>query len=447
MNNIITIKKYDKYKDSGIEWIGEIPQDWNIYKIKNLAEISGRIGFKGYTIDDLVDSDTIGAAIVLGGTNIMKEGYISYNKLTYISEYKYLESPEIMLYGGEILITKVGAGTGDNAIYNYYTERVTINPNVMLCKPNNNIINSNYLNYYLLSPLTKTEILIEANKSGAQPAINQQYIKNLFITCPPELEQQQIAVYLDKKCGEIDRVVEIQKDIIEKLKEYKQSVITEAVTKGLDKSVPLKDSGVEWISKIPQYWDIIRLKYKFRIKKEIAGREGFDILSVTQKGLKIKDISSNEGQLAMDYSKYQLVNPSDFVMNHMDLLTGWVDCSIYNGVTSPDYRVFVNTDLQCCNNEYYKNIFQTCYRNKIFFGIGQGVSDLGRWRLQSDKFLNFYIPIPPYQEQLEINEFILKKCSEIDSTIFDKEQLIEKLTEYKKSLIYECVTGKRKVVL
>lgn len=284
-----TVNKYDKYKDSGIEWIGEIPQDWNIYKIKNLAEISGRIGFKGYTIDDLVDSDTIGAAIVLGGTNIMKEGYISYNKLTYISEYKYLESPEIMLYGGEILITKVGAGTGDNAIYNYYTERVTINPNVMLCKPNNNIINSNYLNYYLLSPLTKTEILIEANKSGAQPAINQQYIKNLFITCPPELEQQQIADYLDKKCGEIDRVVETQKDIIEKLKEYKQSVITEAVTKGLDKSLPLKDSGIEWIGEIPKHWSLRRLKTTLNLRNEKVEYNG-------KKYIGLENITSNSGQ-------------------------------------------------------------------------------------------------------------------------------------------------------
>lgn len=259
-------------------------------------------------------------------------------------------------------------------------------------------------------------------------------------------EQQRIADYLDKKCGEIDRVVETERSVIEKLKEYKQSIITEAVTKGLDKSAPLKDSGIEWIGKIPQHWETIRLKYKFRIKKDIAGKEGFDILSVTQKGLKIKDISNNEGQLAMDYSKYQIVEPTDFVMNHMDLLTGWVDCSIYSGVTSPDYRVFVNTDKQKCDNEYYKHIFQTCYRNKIFFGLGQGVSDLGRWRLQADKFLNFIIPVPPLAEQKIINDFINTKCSEIDRAIADKEQVIEKFTEYKKSLIYECVTGKRKVV-
>ena len=148
----------------------------------------------------------------------------------------------------------------------------------------------------------------------------------------------------------------------------------------------------------------------------------------------------------MDYSKYQIVEPTDFVMNHMDLLTGWVDCSKFSGVTSPDYRVFVNIDKQKCDNEYYKHIFQTCYRNKIFFGLGQGVSDLGRWRLQADKFLNFVISVPPLAEQEKINDFINNKCSEIDKAIADKEQVIEKFTEYKKSLIYECVTGKRKVV-
>lgn len=114
-----------KMKPSGIEWIGDVPERWEIKKIKYVGIVKGRIGFKGYSVSDLVDEFEDGAAIVLGGTNIMFAGKISYEKLTYISEYKYFESPEIMLSGGEILITKVGAGTGENALYSHYREMLS----------------------------------------------------------------------------------------------------------------------------------------------------------------------------------------------------------------------------------------------------------------------------------------------------------------------------------
>jgi len=414
-----TIKTYDNYKASGIEWIGEIPHGWQLSKYKFFAR-SG-----------------MGETIL--SEQLVEQGIPVYSATQEDKIFGFVTSSNIILKKDDLVIPARGNSIG---CATYIKDNQATCTQTTIYSKLNNIVNK-FLYYCCLG---LKDIWFEFDDT-AIPQITVKQVQNNPLPLPCKLEQQQIADYLDKKCGDIDRFVEVQKNVIEKLKEYKQSVITEAVTKGLDKSAPLKDSGIEWIGKIPEHWKVIRLKYKFHIKKEIAGKEGYDILSVTQKGLKIKDISTNEGQLAMDYSKYQLVTPSDFVMNHMDLLTGWVDCSVYGGVTSPDYRVFVNTDLQNCNNEYYKNIFQTCYRNKIFFGIGQGVSDLGRWRLQSDKFLNFYIPIPPYKEQIEINECILKKCFEIDKTISDKEKLIEKLTEYKKSLIYECVTGKRKVVV
>jgi type I restriction enzyme S subunit len=215
-------------KDSGIEWIGVIPEGWEIRKLKSLGYVKGRIGFKGYTVEDIVDEYTKGRAIVLGGTNIMKDGYISYDKLTYLSEYKYFESPEIILKGGEILITKVGAGTGENALYEYYDERVTINPNVMIFVSNTS--NSKFINYYILSNYVKIDIMLEATKSGAQPAINQAYVKNIVAVVPLLPEQQQIADYLDQKCAKIDTAIDKKQSLIEKLIDYKKSLIYEAVT-------------------------------------------------------------------------------------------------------------------------------------------------------------------------------------------------------------------------
>ena len=200
-------------------------------KVKNIGIVKGRIGFKGYSNDDIVDEETPGRALSIGGTNIMKSGKISYDKRTYISEKKYLESPEIMLKGGEILMTKVGAGCGDNSIYDYYEERVTINPNVMiLLVRDKDTINSKYINYCLLNDEVRNNIKIESSSGGAQPAINQELLKNLKINLPSRSIQDKIVEYLDKQCSKLDEVVDYRKKIIAKLEEYKKSLIYECVT-------------------------------------------------------------------------------------------------------------------------------------------------------------------------------------------------------------------------
>lgn len=202
----------------------------------------------------------------------------------------------------------------------------------------------------------------------------------------------------------------------------------------------MKDSGIEWIGDIPEDWNICKTKNIFAIKKIIANKLGYNILSVTQNGLKIKDISNNEGQISSDYSKYQIVDKLDFVMNHMDLLTGWVDCASMQGVTSPDYRVFRLINNILCDRKYYTRIFQLCYQQKLYFSIGQGVSNLGRWRLQTDKFQNFELPLPPFVEQTSIANYLDNKCGKIDVTIQREKQHIEKLKEYRQSVITEAVT-------
>ena len=183
----------------------------------------------------------------------------------------------------------------------------------------------------------------------------------------------------------------------------------------------------------------------FEIKKVVANSLDYEVLSVTQQGLRVKNINQNEGQMAADYSKYQIVDPEDFVMNHMDLLTGWIDVAKQVGVTSPDYRVFRAKNTEVIDNEFFLYIFQICYLNRIFYGLGQGVSNLGRWRLQTDKFLNFYLPLPPKKEQVELTQFLHQKIVKIDSLIKEKQEIISEYEQYKKSLIYEYVTGKKEV--
>lgn len=201
----------------------------------------------------------------------------------------------------------------------------------------------------------------------------------------------------------------------------------------------MKDSGVEWLGCMPMDYDTASIGSLFTIKKDIIGHEPETVLSITQTGVKPKDLTSNEGQNASSYANYQIVNIGDFAMNHMDLLTGWIDISKYEGVTSPDYRVFTLNDKEMCA-EYFLRVFQHYYTNKVFFGFGQGVATLGRWRLPAINFKKIDIPIPPIEEQQKIVCAIDENIGKIEELKANVQKQIEKLKAYKQSLITEVVT-------
>ena len=197
----------------------------------------------------------------------------------------------------------------------------------------------------------------------------------------------------------------------------------------------MKDSGVEWIGAVPSGYRTASIGSLFTIKKDIIGREPETVLSITQTGIRPKDLSSNEGQNASSYAHYQIVNMGDFAMNHMDLLTGWIDISKYEGVTSPDYRVFTLNDKEM-SADYFLRVFQYYYTNKVFFGFGQGVATLGRWRLPAINFKKIDVPVPPVLEQ----QRIVSAIDEVDALIANVQTQIEKLKAYKQSMITEVVT-------
>lgn len=271
-----------------------------------------------------------------------------------------------------------------------------------------------------------------------------QDMKKIIIPVPPINEQKTIADFLNTQCAEINTLsADIQTEI-DMLDAYKRSIVFETVTHGINSS-QFKETDSDVWKTIPMEWKLVDIKYLFEIVKRIAGKEGYDILAITQQGIKIKDISTNEGQIAADYSGYQFVYPGDYAMNHMDLLTGWVDLSNKFGVTSPDYRVFRLRDVKNNDRKYYKYIMQCCYMCHIFYSLGQGVSNLGRWRLQTSVFNDFKVPVPPYDEQVKIGQYLDTKLSETDIIIAQKKKQLSVLADYKKSIIYEYVTGKKEV--
>lgn len=244
-----------KMKDSGIEWIGQIPNDWSIVRIKNVSSLFGRIGFRGYTQQDLVDEDD--GAITLSPSN-MKNMKMNYEKCSYISWFKYNESPEIKVENGDILFVKTGSTYGKSAYVTDLPKEATINPQLIVFKQST--MNKKLLAYVLQTSLIsyQTELAVVG---GTIPTMSQEKIKNFIFPIPPLPEQKRIADFLDAKCADIDQIrADIEKQI-EILTDYKKSVITEAVTKGLNPKAKLKDSGIEWIGKIPEGWNVKKLKY------------------------------------------------------------------------------------------------------------------------------------------------------------------------------------------
>ena len=412
-------------KESGIEWVGLIPDAWSVipnkyvmHKEKNLCE--------KWTGEDVM-SLTMNGVIVRDLQNPTGKMPATFDG------YQYIEDGDLLMCLFDIDVTPrcVGKVTHDGVTSPAYSN----------FKVHDNASRDYFYYYYLMVDNTKELLHLAKN---LRHSFTEEQLGQLKVPMPPLSEQQAIADYLDETCSKIDEIIAEAKASIDEYKELRIAAVNDAVTHGIHNNV-VKDSNVDWIGKIPDNWKIVITKRLFKIKKDIAGKEGYTVLSITQKGI-VPKVFGGKGQFAADYSNYQLVNKGDFAMNHMDLLTGWLDISEYDGVTSPDYRVFVPTGYEDIYAPYYKYVMQNCYSCKIYYGLGHGVAGMGRWRLPADMFLNFKLPMPPKAEQKEIADFLDKRTAEIDSLISEKESLINDLEAYKKSLIYEVVTGKRKVV-
>ena len=411
-------------KDSRIEWVGAIPQNWQLSKIGSLyTQRNEKVSDKDYqplsvTMQGILPQLATAAKTDDGDNRkLVRVGDFAIN-----SRSDRRGSCGISPLDGSVSLINI-----------ILTPRTAMHPG--------------YYNWLFHTTLFADEFYKWGHGIVADLWTTRwQEMKSITVPVPEYAEQERIAAFLNAECAEIDAVLEKTRASIEEYKKLKQAVITQAVTKGIRGDRPMKDSGSVWFEEIPCNWVMKRIKYLFHIKKDIAGKEGYTVLSITQSGIKPKDLSKNEGQLADNYSHYQLLNPGDFAMNHMDLLTGWVDISKYSGVTSPDYRVFVLDDTEKNDSSYYLYLMQMCYFNRIFYGLGQGVSGMGRWRLQADKFLNFPVVVPPVDEQKEIASYLNEKCSCIEVMIAKKQQYLIEIENYKKSLIYEYVTGKKEVL-
>lgn len=353
------------------------------------------------------------------------------------------DAQDYLLVDGDILAAVTGGTVGKTMIFNSkdvigdaayagYLARIRMNEN----------LNNKYLYYMMNCPYFDRFRGENINKSTIENISASKY-KSFPVLMIDYEKQEKIVSFLDEKINIIDELIRNMELQILDLEKNKYATITKCCFLGLDaqKSV---DNDVPYIKKISNDFEICKIGQIFEVKKDIIGREPDVVLSITQKGIVIKDIKSNEGQQAESYSSYQIVNVGDFAMNHMDLLTGWIDISNYEGVTSPDYRVFKIKNTMF-NPRYFLYVFQDYYKRRVFYGFGQGVSNYGRWRLPANNFKNIYIPVPPLEKQNLIVKYLDDKCKAFDDLILLKQRKIQLFEEYKKSLIYEYVTGKKEV--
>lgn len=299
-------------KDSGYYWIGKIPINWKIRKVKDLYQI--QTGFTPDTKREEYYADEIEGYDWLTIGDLDGKMYIPHTTKKHISKlYVQKFSPSIIPKGSLLYSFKLSVGQVSITNRDIYSNEAIASfmPHSGVCLE--------FLYY------SSSMIVENANENiyGAK-ILNQELIRNARVVCPPIEEQKKIALFLNKKCSELDNVLEKTRASIEEYKKLKQAVITKVVTKGIRGDREMKDSQSIWFGQIPSDWNMRKIKYIFKIQKDIAGEEGHTVLSITQKGIKPKDLSKNEGQLAENYSNYQLVHIGDFAMNHMDLLTGWM---------------------------------------------------------------------------------------------------------------------------
>lgn len=397
-----------KMKDSGIEWIGEIPEGWEIAKAKYFIDISHGS-----------DPKTQGFIPVYGsGSESFKT----------CGEYK---------EGPAVLIGRKGA----TLHIPHYIEGKYWNVDTAFdVKSKSHCILKFY--YYLAACFDYKYYISQTTL----PGMTQSNYYNMFLPVPSLSKQFQIATYLDAHGAAFDFLISKVRSSIEEYKKLKQAVITQAVTKGVRGEREMKDSEVEWIGEIPVEWSVQRIKTIFSIRNErnFLPLEQVNLISLyTDKGvIQHCDIEKTTGNKASNADGYKKVCPNDMIVNIILCWMGAIGRSDYAGVTSPAYDVYVpSPEIECRFYHYY---FRTlgfsgdCYKN------GRGIMAM-RWRTYSDQFRSIKVVVPPLEEQKEIVDYLDAKCAEIDGLIAKKEQLVKELENYKKSLIYEVVTGKREV--
>ena len=405
-------------KDSGIEWIGKIPEDWRLVKVKHLFEI--------------------GRGRVIAKTELEDEGFPVYSSQTknngilgYIKTYDFDRS--------QLTWTTDGANAGTVFLREGKHNCTNVCGTLMPKNDNNDLKFMKYALEFIAIYHKR------ADTNGFKIMNNE--MAEIKITMPPLSEQIKIADFLDEKVSELDAIIVKTKESIEEYKRYRNSIISEKIIFGMDLSIPMKNSGVDWCPQIPEHWNVINPKALFALRKEKA-KEGDRQLTASQKkGIMYQDeYMEAEGVRVVvvqkDFDILKHVEPDDFVIS-MRSFQGGLEYSELRGCISSAYVMLIPN-----KDKVYSPFYKWFFKSSKYINAIQSTSNLVRDG-QAMRYSNFaQVPLLdiPLDEQKEIANYLDAKCAEIDALIAKKEAFVEEMEAYKKSLIYEYVTGKKEVL-
>lgn len=431
-------------KDSGVPWIGMIPMDWNIVKLKQCADI--------YTGNSISDNEKDNYSNVEQGYPYIstKDIDLMSTKANYYNGMTIPLNSNFKIASKDSTLLCIEGGSAGKKLTYIDRDVAFVNK---LCCIKSSILCNKYLHYYIFSDAFVS--VFNLNINGLIGGVSQNLLKQFSITIPSSNEQQAIADFLDDKCAKVDRLVALQEEMIEELKSYKQSVITEVVTGKCridnGKCVPrdpeeMKDSGVEWARSIPLDWRIELGKRVLKLcKKQVV--ESDDVVTCFRDGeVTLRKIRREDGFTFADKEiGYQGIDCGDIAIHGMDGFAGAIGISDSRGKVSPVLNVCnpINEEIK---SQYIVKYLRTLANNNVFLALSTGIRERScdlRWaKISSLEFV-----LPQYKEQQILSDYLDKKCAEIDNLIEVKKRKIEELKEYKKSIIYEYVTGKKQLTI
>ena len=422
-----------KMRDSGVEWIGEIPVDWKLSKIKHHFSISSGTTPKSdepqYWDGDIVwitpaDFKTDDVFVSKGHRNLSQEGYrVSSLQLVPAGSIIFSKRAPI----GQVVINAIDLCTNQGCL----TAVLNDDSNVRFYR-------------YVMSIATEEFEL--AGSGTTFKEISATRFENILLPLTSKQEQTKCADYLDSKCSKIDVIIEKQQAIIEKLKEYKFSIINEAVTQGINPDVNMKQSGYKWIGNIPKHWNMVYAKQLFSQRKDRAFEDDEQLTASQKYGIiSQKEFMDIEGRQVMQVLKgeeiLKHVEKGDFVIS-MRSFQGGLEYSEVSGKISSAYVMLIPN-----RDKVYDRYYKWLFKSKKYISALQGTSNLIRdgQALRFSNFVQVYLPSLDLDEQKQIADYLDDICPKIDNEIEKREKLLGKVMEYKKSLIYEVVTGKKEV--
>ena len=422
-------QQYEQYKESGVEWLGFIPKDWNIARVKNQFDV-----FNGSTPKSGEAEYWEGNIVWVTPSDLSQlEGYKISESSRNITT-KGLHSCGTSLVPKGSIILSCRAPIGSLAVAG--TELCT-NQGCKTLVPTSGIPVEYY--YYYFS--TVTNVLNNLGRGSTFLELSTEDLTNLTMPLPSISESYSVVEFLDHETAQIDTLIEKQQTLIQLLREKRQAVISHAVTKGLNPDAPMKDSGVEWLGEVPEHWEVLPAKRFFKLVAEpAASNNDYELLSVyTAIGVRPRKDLEQKGNKASTTDGYWKVEKGDIVVNKLLAWMGAVGYSDYVGVTSPAYDILRAT--KDINSKFYHYLFRTRLANMEFKRWSRGIMEM-RLRLYFDELGRIFMPLPSKQEQDLIVKKIEKMDNQFDNLIKKSEYNIKLMQERRTALISAAVTGK-----